>query len=58
MLDTVGNLLLLLRAPLASDVAAVVCSLYPAGTGLLAALVLKEQPTALRWPGWHVLWAR
>jgi len=46
MLDTAGSLFYLRAAALGRlDVAAVVCSLYPAGTILLAALVLHERPT-------------
>ena len=46
LLDTMGNLLYIRATQLGRlDVAAVVCSLYPAGTILLAALVLRELPT-------------
>jgi len=45
-LDTVGNLFYMLTAQLGRlDVAAVICSLYPAGTILLAAIILHERPT-------------
>jgi drug/metabolite transporter (DMT)-like permease len=46
MLDTMGNLIYFKATQLGRlDVAAVICSLYPAGTILLAALVLHERPT-------------
>ena len=45
-LDTIGNLLYLRTSQLGRlDVAAVICSLYPAFTILLAAVVLHEHPT-------------
>jgi drug/metabolite transporter (DMT)-like permease len=45
-LDTIGNLLYVETTRLGSlDVAAMICSLYPAVTILLAALVLREWPT-------------
>ena len=45
-LDTIGNLFYIQTTRLGQlDVAAMVCSLYPAGTILLAALVLREWPT-------------
>ncbi|HLI02779.1 MAG TPA: EamA family transporter [Terracidiphilus sp.] len=46
LLDTAGNLLYLGAAQLGRlDAAAVICSLYPAGTILLAALFLREKPS-------------
>lgn len=46
MLDTIGNLFYMMTTRYGRlDVAAVVCSLYPAGTIVLAALVLRELPT-------------
>jgi drug/metabolite transporter (DMT)-like permease len=46
VLDTIGNLFYMLTTQFGRlDVAAVVCSLYPAGTIVLAALVLRELPT-------------
>ena len=52
ILDTVGNLFYIRTTQMGRlDVAAVVCSLYPAGTILLAALVLKELPTKRQFAG-------
>jgi drug/metabolite transporter (DMT)-like permease len=46
LLDTLGNLLYIQTTRLGRlDVAAVVCSLYPASTILLAAVVLREWPS-------------
>lgn len=46
LLDTIGNLFYIQTTRYGRlDVAALVCSLYPAGTILLAALVLREWPT-------------
>jgi drug/metabolite transporter (DMT)-like permease len=51
-LDTVGNLFYLQATRFGRlDVAALVCSLYPAGTILLAALVLRELPTRRQMAG-------
>ena len=52
LLDTAGNVFYLAAARAARlDVAAVVCSLYPAGTILLAGLLLREHPTRRQWAG-------
>jgi drug/metabolite transporter (DMT)-like permease len=52
LLDTTGTLLYMGTALLGRlDVAAVICSLYPAGTILLAALVLREWPTKRQMAG-------
>jgi len=51
-LDTVGNLFYLQATRFGRlDVSALVCSLYPAGTILLAALVLRERPTRRQMAG-------
>ena len=45
-LDTIGNLFYMLASKMGRlDVAAVICSMYPAGTILLAGVVLRERPT-------------
>jgi drug/metabolite transporter (DMT)-like permease len=45
-LDTVGNLFYMMASQLGRlDVAAVISSLYPAGTILLAGIILREHPT-------------
>ena len=50
--DTVGNLLYIQTTRFGRlDVAAMICSLYPAGTILLAALVLRERPTLRQFAG-------
>jgi drug/metabolite transporter (DMT)-like permease len=50
--DTVGNLLYIETTRFGRlDVAAVICSLYPAGTILLAALVFGERPTGRQFAG-------
>jgi drug/metabolite transporter (DMT)-like permease len=55
LLDTVGNLFYLRATQLGRlDVAAVICSLYPAGTILLAALVLRELPSKRQLAGMAV----
>jgi drug/metabolite transporter (DMT)-like permease len=52
LLDTTGNLFYIRATQMGRlDVAAVVCSLYPAGTILLAALVLRELPTRRQMAG-------
>src|ERR1700687_1821067 len=51
-LDAVGNLFYMLTSQLGRlDVAAVICSLYPAGTILLAAIILRERPTKRQMAG-------
>jgi drug/metabolite transporter (DMT)-like permease len=45
-LDTIGNLFYMLASQMGRlDVAAVICSMYPAGTIVLAGVVLRERPT-------------
>ncbi len=45
-LDTVGNLFYMQASQMGRlDVAAVICSMYPAGTILLAGILLRERPT-------------
>lgn len=52
LMDTVGNLFYLGAANYGRlDAAAVICSLYPAGTILLSALVLRERPTRRQMAG-------
>jgi uncharacterized membrane protein len=51
-LDTIGNLFYMQTTRLGRlDAAAMICSLYPAGTILLAALVLRERPTLRQFGG-------
>jgi drug/metabolite transporter (DMT)-like permease len=51
-LDAVGNLFYMLTSQLGRlDVAAVICSLYPAGTILLAGIILHERPTKRQMAG-------
>jgi len=51
-LDTLGNLFYIQASRVGRlDVAALVCSLYPAGTILLAALVLREWPSRRQFAG-------
>ena len=53
--DTIGNLFYMLAARFGRlDVAAVICSLYPAGTILLAAVILHERPTRRQLTGMAV----
>jgi drug/metabolite transporter (DMT)-like permease len=50
--DTAGNLLYIEATRFGRlDLAAVICSLYPAGTILLAALVFRERPTGRQFVG-------
>jgi drug/metabolite transporter (DMT)-like permease len=52
VLDTVGNLFYIQATRSGRlDVAALVCSLYPGGTILLSAAVLKEWPSRKQWAG-------
>jgi len=52
LLDTAGNLFYLGASRLGRlDTAAVICSLYPAGTILLAALFLRERPSGRQLAG-------
>ena len=45
-LDAVGNLFYMLASQLGRlDAAAVICSMYPAGTIVLAGIILRERPT-------------
>jgi uncharacterized membrane protein len=45
-LDAVGNLFYMMASQMGRlDVAAVICSMYPAGTILLAGILLRERPT-------------
>lgn len=45
-LDTVGNLFYMMASQTGRlEVAAVICSMYPAGTILLAGIILRERPT-------------
>jgi len=53
--DTIGNVFYMLAARFGRlDVAAVICSLYPAGTILLAAIFLHEHPTRRQLTGMAV----
>jgi len=52
LLDTMGNLFYMQATRVGRlDVAAIVCSMYPAGTILLAAIVLREWPTVRQFLG-------
>ena len=51
-LDTVGNLFYMQASQMGRlDVAAVICSMYPAGTILLAGIILRERPTTRQLAG-------
>ena len=51
-LDTIGNLFYMQASQLGRlDVAAVICSMYPAGTILLAGVILRERPTTRQLAG-------
>jgi len=52
LLDTAGNLFYIQATRVGRlDVAAIVCSMYPAGTILLSAIVLREWPTVRQFSG-------
>jgi drug/metabolite transporter (DMT)-like permease len=52
VLDTVGNLFYILAAQAGRlDIAALVSSLYPAGTIVLAAILLRERPSRRQMAG-------
>jgi drug/metabolite transporter (DMT)-like permease len=52
VLDTGGNIFYLLATQFTRlDVAAVLSSLYPAGTVILATIILKEKVSATQWTG-------
>jgi drug/metabolite transporter (DMT)-like permease len=51
-LDTAGNFFYMRASQMGRlDAAAVICSLYPAATILLASLILREHPTRRQWAG-------